>query len=231
MTRREFLSSATLVAAGAPSRAGTGQVVPVRRVMDGHARCTREELNRFWWSIWPEAVRSFGRGGIELKCTDAHGEIRLSPGGRPMFYGLERGVLNLVITDHLPASWDSARALAGMTAWHAGYCVSVIALRYAHGNQLPLISLNTCVHELLHALLQDVFVTRPKWYQAGAREERIDWYATGLWLFHDGSAIRQSSGACLKRLQTAAAAYIPRGSSTTSAPSVSPDAIAAWVEF
>ena len=137
MTRREFLSAATLVSAREPPRPGARLVVPVRRVMDRNARCTPEALNRFWWSVWPEAVRSFGRGGIQLQCTDAHGEIRLSPGGRPMFYGLERGVLNLVITDHLPASWDSARALAGMTAWHAGYCVSVIALRYAHGNQLP----------------------------------------------------------------------------------------------
>ncbi len=231
MTRREFLSAATLVSAVVPPQPGARLVVPVRRVMDRNARCAPEALNRFWWSVWPEAVRSFGRGGIQLQCTDAQGEIRLSPGGRPKFYGLERGVLNLVITDHLPASWDSARALAGMTAWHARYCVSVIALRYAHGNQFPLISLNTCVHEMLHALMQDVFVSRPKWYQAGAREERVDWYATGLWLFHDGSAIRQSGGACLERLRAAAAAYIPRGSSTTSSPSAIPDAMAAWVEF
>jgi len=64
-----------------------------------------------------------------------------------------------------PRSWD-------------GYPVSMIALPYAHGNQIPFLSVNTCVHELLHALLQDIFVSRPKWYQSDGREFRSDWYAT-----------------------------------------------------
>jgi hypothetical protein len=59
----------------------------------------------------------------------------------------------------------------------------VIALSYAHAHRVPYLSVNTCVHELLHLLLQDVFVKRPKWFQANEREMRDDWYATGLWLF------------------------------------------------
>ena len=66
---------------------------------------------------------------------------------------------------------------------------------------MPFVSVNTCVHELLHALLQDVFVRRPAWYQTGSREFRIDWYATQLWLFHNGAAIRQSAQTYLKRLR------------------------------
>jgi hypothetical protein len=99
--------------------------------------------------------------------------------------------------------WDNGRALAGVTTIHDGHHVCMLALRYAHGNQIPFLSVNTCVHELLHALLQDVFVSRPKWYQTGGREFRIDWFATGLWLFHDGAAIRKSAQAYLGRLRSA----------------------------
>jgi hypothetical protein len=81
--------------------------------------------------------------------------------------------------------------------------VCVIALRYAHGNQVAFFSNNTCVHELLHALLQDLLQKRPKWYQANGREFRVDWYATRLWLFHEGAAIRESGQVYLKRLQSA----------------------------
>ena len=91
-----------------------------------------------------------------------------------------------------------------MTTVHDGYHVCMVALPYAHGNRTPFLSVNTCVHELLHALLQDVFVGHPKWYQAGDREFRIDWSATGLWLFHDGTAIRKSAREYLDRLRLAA---------------------------
>ena len=114
--------------------------------------------------------------------------------------------MNLVLTDHIPMKWDNGRALAGITTIQGGYHVCLIALQYAHGNQVPFLSVNTCVHELLHALMQDVFVRRPTWYQTGGREFRIDWYATGLWLFHDGAAIRKSAQAYLNRLRTAAVA-------------------------
>jgi hypothetical protein len=74
--------------------------------MDIRTKCTPEQLRRFWWRIWPEAVRDFNRGGIQLQCTDAKGEIRLSAGDRPIFVGLQRGVINLVLTDHIPMAWD-----------------------------------------------------------------------------------------------------------------------------
>jgi hypothetical protein len=196
--RRDFMLAATAVATLPAAQAPL--VVPVRRLMDRRAKCTPEELRRFWWTIWPEAVQTFGRCGIQLQTSDAPGEIKLSPAGRPIFVGAERGMINLIMTDHVPGTWDKGRALAGASLMQEGYTLIVIALRYAHGHQFPYLSLNTCVHELLHALLLDVFVSSPKWYQSGERELRDDWYGTGMWLLHNGSTVRESARAYLKRL-------------------------------
>jgi hypothetical protein len=206
MTRREFVGAAAAIAPASRVGAQARLLVPVHRVMDSRARFTPEQLHRFWWSTWPEAVRTFGQGGIALQTSDGPGEVRRSPGDKPILVGLRRGVINLVLTDHIPMKWDSGRALAGVTTIYDGYHVSMIALQYAHGNQVPFLSVNTCVHELLHALLQDVFVDRPKWYQGGEREFRTDWSATCLWLFHDGAAIRKSGRTYLDRLRAASAA-------------------------
>jgi hypothetical protein len=143
---------------------------------------------------------------MELKTSDGPGEVRRSAGDNPIFIGLHRGVINLVLTDHLPLYWDNGRTLAGTTTLWDGFAVSMIALSYAHGDRIPFLSVNTCVHELLHALMQDIFVSRPKWYESDGREFRADSYATGLWLFHDGAAIRQSARACLDRLRSGAMA-------------------------
>jgi len=204
VTRRHFFSTAAAAAvrfSGQPPL-----IVPVHRVMDARVQCPPEQLHHFWWSIWPEAVRDFGRGGIELQTSDGLGEVRRSPGDKPIFVGLRRGVINLVLTDYVPMHWDKGRALAGVSTIHEGFHVCLVALRYARGNQIPFLSVNTCVHELLHVLLQDVFVRDPKWFQTVGREFRIDWYATGLWLFHDGAAIRKSAQAYLGRLRSAIAA-------------------------
>ncbi len=206
MTRRHFIWTAAAPLAAGPSRTQARLLVPIHRVTDSRAQCTREQFHDFWSGIWPEAVRDFGRGGIELQTSDAPGEVRRSPGDKPIFIGLRRGVVNLVLTDHIPMKWDPGRASAGVTTIHEGYHLCLLALRYAHGNQVPFLSVNTCVHELLHALLQDVYVSHPTWYQTGGREFRIDWYATRLWLFHDGAAIRKSAEAYLNRLRSGATA-------------------------
>jgi hypothetical protein len=198
MTRRHFIS--TPAAAAVPFSAPSLMPIPVHRVMDARAHCTPEQLHHFWSSIWREAVRDFSQGGMELQTSDGPGEVRRSAGDNPIFIGLRRGVINLVLSDHLPLYWDNGRALAGTTTLWDGFAVSMIALSYAHGDRIPYLSVNTCVHELLHALMQDIFVSRPKWYESDGREFRADSYATGLWLFHDGAAIRQSARACLDRL-------------------------------
>ena len=200
MTRRAFLSMAAAPAlrAAAPARL----VVPVYRIMDARAHNPPDRVRR-WPGLWNEAVRDYRQGGIDLQTTDGPGEVRHSPADNPVFVGLRRGAINLVVTDSIPMYWDAGRALAGVTTIHDGYHVCMIALRYAHGNQVAFLSVNTCLHELLHALLQDIFVKPPKWYQSGAREARVDWYATRLWLFHDGETVRKSGEVYLRRLRSA----------------------------
>ena len=176
--------------------------VPVRQVFDGRAKCTAEQLQRFATSIWPEAVRDFKRCGIQLESTEVRGEVRRSPAGRPIFVGLANRVINLVVTDSIPLDWDNGRGLTGVTTRYDGYHLCMIALNFAHGHQIPFFSVNTCVHELLHVLLHDIFQPRPKGLQGEAREFRIDLYATRLWLFHDGLMIRKATRAYLDRLQT-----------------------------
>jgi hypothetical protein len=201
MTRRDFVWTAA-AARAIPAVAQVPLIVPVHRVMDKRAQCTPEQLRGISSSIWQEAVRDFSRSGIQLQTSEGTGEIRLTPGDRPIFIGLERGVINVVFTDRVPMHWDHGRSLAGVTALYDGYHLCVIALSYAHGHQMPFLSVNTCVHELLHALLQDILVSGPTWYQTGGRELRIDWYATLLWLFHDGAAVRKSAQAYLRRLRS-----------------------------
>ena len=181
--------------------------MPVHRVVDARSK-DRDRQRNFWTSIWPEAFRAFERGGIHLQTSDGPGEVRHSPADKPIFIGLRRGAINLILTDTIPMYWDNGRALSGVTTLHEGYPVCMVALRYAHGNQVPLVSTNTCVHELLHVLLQDIFVSRPKWYQSGEREFRIDWYATALWLLHDGAYVRKSGREYLSRLRTAVPATL-----------------------
>lgn len=176
-------------------------IVPLHRVLDSRAKCTPEQLSRFSSSIWPEAAADFNRCGIQFQIDEAKGEIRRTAADRPVFVGLKRAAINLVLTDRIPLYWDTGRALAGVTTLYEGYHLCVIALSQAHAHQVPFVSVNTCVHELLHALLQDIFVSRPKWFQTSGRELRIDSYATALWLFHDGGGIRKSAQVYVDRLR------------------------------
>ena len=199
MTRREFACSAVLARAALTRPVVVS--VPVHRVTDARAKCTPEQFRRFWWRIWPEAVRDLAAGGIQLQITDRPGEIRRSPADRPLFTGLQRAAVNLVLTDRLPLYWDNARALPGATTIRDGYHICLLSLWYAHAHQVPFVSVNTCLHELLHALMQDILVPRPAWYQTVGREARIDAYATRLWLFGDGAAVRRSAQEYVNRLR------------------------------
>lgn len=203
-TRRDLIGMAAAAAAAHP-HAPARLAVPVHRIMDARAKNPADVDHRFWPNLWSEAVRDYRQGGIDLQISDGPGEVRRSPADRPIFIGLRRGAINLVVTDYIPMLWDNGRALAGVTTIHEGYHVCLIALRYAHRNQVAFLSVNTCVHELLHALLQDIFLKPPKWYQSSGREFRVDWYATRLWLFHDGGEVRKSAEVYLRRLRAASA--------------------------
>lgn len=115
--------------------------------------------------------------------------------------GLERDAINLVVTDRLPLEWDLGRALSGVTTLYRGYHLCMLAWAFSHVNQIPFFSVNTCVHEMLHALMLDIYESRPKGVPGWARESRIDYYATRLWLLRDGVAIRQSAERYMERLR------------------------------
>ncbi len=199
MTRREFVSTAAVVVL---SRSPAPLIVPLHRVMDARAKCSLEQVSHFSSSIWPEAVRDFQRCGIQFHVSQVTGEVRRSPGGRPVFIGLEQRAINLVITDHILQNWDQGKGVTGVSTHYDGYDISMIALDYAHGHQIPFLAVNTCVHELLHVLLMDIFEIHPKGLPGYEREFRIDWYASRLWLFHDGAAIRKSAEAYIERLRS-----------------------------
>jgi hypothetical protein len=197
ISRRDFLS---LAVAFARRPAPPPLIIPVRIVIDTKAHWTSKQIGRFWSTIWPEAVTAFGRCGIRLENSTGTGEVERPPFRQPIISGLIPAALNLVVTDRIPTEWDNGRALAGVTARYRGYHVCMIALAEAHGNQIPFLSVNTCVHEILHALLHDIFEARPGGVHGQARELRIDWYATGLWLFHTGPGIRESARTYLEVL-------------------------------
>jgi hypothetical protein len=199
MTRRDLLAMA--VPAATRSATPPRLAVPIHRILDGRAKHPPERVQHFWPRLWSEAAQDYRQGGIDFDITDGPGEVRHSPADNPVFVGLRGRAINLVVTDVLPMYWDGGRALAGVSTIHEGYHVCMIALRYAHANQVAFLSVNTCLHEILHALLQDIFLKAPKWYQSSGREVRVDYYATRLWLFHDGEEVRQAGEAYLRRLR------------------------------
>lgn len=185
----------------AASAAPVPLVVPVQEILDTATKPAPGDLQRFREKIWPEAARDFGRCGIVFQRNQVLGEVRRLPGGGPEFKGLAPGVLNLVLTPFIPIEWDQGRAVAGMTARYEHFHVCTIALRYAHGHQIPYLSLNTCVHEFLHALMQNIFEPQANGASAGVKEFRIDALATRLWIFKDGGEVRRSAEVYLRRLQ------------------------------
>jgi hypothetical protein len=199
ISRRAFCACA-LCTSWSDAATPAVQGIPVRLIWDRRATSSSDKRRRFLDDVWREAVRDFERAGVQLRPAQAVGEIRQSPGGQPVLIGLEHGVVNMVLTDRVPLAWDGGRALHGLSTCGGGYHLSVIALKYAHPHQIPMLSVNTCVHELLHLILQDVYERRPKGIRRETRELRIDWYATRLWLFYQYGDLRDQVCTYLGRL-------------------------------
>jgi len=142
MTRRGFL---TMALAATRSAAPARLLVPLHRILDARASHRPERMQHLWPSLWTEAARDYRQGGIDFDISDGPGEVRISPADNPIFVGLRRGAINLVVTDTIPMYWDGGRASAGVSTIHGGYHVCMVALRYAHGNQVAFLSVNTCV--------------------------------------------------------------------------------------
>lgn len=204
MTRRDFFF--TLGSLQAAAHRPPSLLLPVFLIHDRRARMNPDQSRRFA-EVWSETVRDFAACGVTLAVTTKQGEIRLSPSGNPVFTELERNGINLVITNHIPMAWDRGRALRGVSTRYYGCHLCVIAATYAHGHQVPFLSVNTCIHEMLHVLMNDIAEPRTG-FRGHAREARIDLYATRLWLLNDGSAIREAVRVYLERLRP----VIPRPS-------------------
>ena len=200
MTRRQFL-----LAAGPAATATTGadaMVVPVRLILDSQVKWKPYEAEWFRSRLWAEAVRDLTACGIRLQTTEAAGEVSRPPFREPVITGLERGTLNVVVTTRIPMTWDGGRALCGVTTRYRGFHLCMVALLRAHGHQVPFFSVNTCLHELLHVLMLDIFEPRPQGASGQAREWRVDLQATRMWLFGDGRAVRESTRTYLERLRS-----------------------------
>lgn len=195
MTRRALLTFLTGALQG-----GTKIHVPVQLLVDPLS--PPRPLQHFLMEVWTEAVRDFARCGIQFDCTELSSDLKRSPSGRPVFAQLRRGAVNVILTARVPLEWDEGRALEGITTIYEGNHVCLIALQYAHRHQIPFLSVNTAVHELLHVLMHDVFERRPSGFAGGKREFRIDFLATRLWLFHDGGSIREAARHYIQRIRT-----------------------------
>ena len=191
ITRRELCAAAGGLFPALAAAANANIVLPLLHVVDRRARWKPEQIGAFWSTLWPEAAREFERCGVRVENRVVEGEVKRSPGDRPIFQGALPGVLNLVITDLVPLRWDRGRGLPGVTTRYDGCDLCVIALQYAHGNQVPLASLNTCVHEMLHALSGDIRERHPEGASGAAREFRVDWYATAMWLLGGSTTVRE----------------------------------------
>jgi hypothetical protein len=115
------------------------------------------------------------------------------PSGRPRFLGLEKTMLNVVLTDRIPLYWDSGRSLAGLSTVYEGHHLTVIALEHAYPNRVPIVATNTVVHELLHVFRGDIFVPRNGLFRGTEREAAVDWHATRLWLLDHGPGVKESA--------------------------------------
>ena len=199
MTRRQFFTVTAI--SRALAAAPNAVVVPVHHIIDSMAKWAPGEVERFWRRLWPAASRQLGRCGVRFESSFGTGGVWRPPGREPVVSGLERHMLNLVITNRIPMEWDRGRTLNGVTARYRGFHLCMIAMDHAHGLEVPLVSVNTCTHELLHALMLDIFEDRPGGVAGQWREFRIDWYATRLWLGTSSAEVRESARQYVSRLK------------------------------
>lgn len=199
-TRRAFLG---LVPAALAARAAPPPplvTVPVDILFDIDAKLGDWAVRHFW-ALWAEAVRDFGWCGVVFRTRVRDAGMWRPQHRQPVISGLGTGVLNVVVTNTIPMEWDNGRMIRGVTALYRGHHLCMIAMNRANRHRVPLIGVNTCVHELLHALLLDIFEVKPSGARGQAREFRVDWLATRLWLFHSGGGIRESARQYVERLR------------------------------
>ena len=112
MTRRDFVCATS----NFDVRARREDCAPDRALSPRHgfrAKCGTRAVPLLLVNRVARGRPDFARGGIQLQTTDAAGEIRRTAATAPNIIGLERGVINMVFTDHIPMKSDNACALPG----------------------------------------------------------------------------------------------------------------------
>jgi hypothetical protein len=170
-------------------------------VLDSRIRNT-SSIERVWKPVWAQTQGDLSRAGIRLDIGHSPGEVKRTASGAPVFTGLVRGKLNVVVTPSIPINWDLGRGVSGVATIYGGHHLVVIPLDRAHLHQIPFLSVNTCIHEILHVLLQDIYEKRPSGFTGEARELRVDVYATQLWLLGEGGRIREAARRYAHRLRS-----------------------------
>lgn len=198
-TRRSLLLCGGGAAAAGWAADGPPLTIPVRHVVDASAKLAPARVREFESGLWRQAERDFARAGVRLDSSSRPGDIWRPEFRQPVITGLERDAVNVVLTRTIPMEWDQGRALGGVATRYRGFHLCLISLDRAHGHLVPFVSLNTCVHELLHIIMLDIFAARPSGLPGQAREALIDLYATRMWLFGDGAAVRNSARTYLQR--------------------------------
>ncbi len=138
LTRRQLLGA--MAAGGALTGRAGDLVVPVHQIFDGSTKWNQERLSWFRSRLWPEAEGDLKKCGIRLQVTSATGDVERPAWREPVVKGLQRGVINFVITGRIPILWDRGRGLSGVSSLYRGHHMCMIALIRANMHQAPFIS-------------------------------------------------------------------------------------------
>lgn len=174
--------------------------VPVYLIFDARAGLSDHRKVSFLNGIWREARRDLERAGIILDVVEGPGEIERPLYQEPIVKGLVPGRLNVMVTRRIPVMWSRGRPWNGLTMLYRGFHLCLIALDRAQSHRVPVVGVNTCLHEVLHAIMGDIFLQNPSAMAAQQRELRIDWLATQLWLFGSSTTVRRAASAYSSRL-------------------------------
>src|SRR5438270_14036321 len=117
MTRRELFSMVLFAVVRRPAPL----TLPVHIVQDSAAKLGPKVLRRFWNVTWPEALRNLAFAGIRVQTTFEHADMWKPDFRPPIIGGVQKGVLNLVLTNRIPDEWDRGLAINGVTTLYRGF--------------------------------------------------------------------------------------------------------------
>jgi hypothetical protein len=168
------------LAAAAACRSKAPRILCVNFLLDSESIPAARHIRYFHDRIWREACEDLAKLGISVEMVTGRGCVHRPPDRAPVFEGLIRGAINIVLTRTVPMHWDRCRGMKGLAFRAGGYDVCLLALDHAHAFRFPYLATNSCLHELLHFLLGDVDAKKPGGLAGEWREFCVDALATHL---------------------------------------------------